>query len=54
MKHQKNRETEQNMKKEMLHLETINMMSKYQLVYIKLESGLSNFITTAGCKQTND
>ena len=45
-KHQKNRDTEENMKKEILHLETINMMTKYQLVFISLESGLNNWINT--------
>ena len=37
----------------MLHLETVNMMTKYQIVFTKLETSVRNIIRTTETKQVN-
>ena len=35
---------EQEQHQDILHLETVNMMSKYQIIYTKLDSVMKNWI----------
>jgi len=41
---QANAQGEEDHKASMLHLETVNMMTKYQIVYSKLETSVINLI----------
>jgi hypothetical protein len=41
---QTNKTQEEQHKQSLLHVETLNMMTKYQLVYIKLESALNKIL----------
>ena len=36
-----------------MHLETVNMMTKYQIVFTKLETSVRNIIRTTEAKQRN-
>ena len=36
-----------------MHLETVNMMTKYQIVYTKLETTMYNIIRTTDTKRDN-
>ena len=41
--HQNNKDLENDHRSQLLHMETVNMMSKYQLVFVKLETSLVNW-----------
>lgn len=47
----RNKSIEEENKQQLLHLETVNMMTKYQIVYTKLETTLYNIVRTTEVKQ---
>ncbi|KAL4510141.1 hypothetical protein ABPG72_010334 [Tetrahymena utriculariae] len=49
---QQMREQEENHRQQIMHLETIGMMTKYQLVFIKLESSLNKLANLLNMRQT--
>jgi len=47
----RNKHTEEEHRQNLLHIETLNMMTKYQLVYIKLETAIYKILATNEAKK---
>lgn len=53
-KHQRNKEIEEDHKKQLLHVETLTLMTRYQFIFLKLQTAISNWSKTMEAKDSQD